>query len=133
MDGVFLLLEFLYEHFCRVRYLLVIVEEEFLTDDLCDEETHRFVGQRVFAEEGWRRGKELDDAGLQVVYVEVLDGADGEDLSVGKTLLPGVYEGFELLIVLEEVYLVDDEEHRHCLLGHAVEEVLVFLGVFYYV
>ena len=48
--GSFLFVEFLHDDFCRVRYFLVVVEEDFLANDFGDEEACGFVGECVLAE-----------------------------------------------------------------------------------
>ena len=74
-------------------------------------------------------GQQLHYAPLQAVDVEMLRRARGEYLRGGEAFLPFVHELHQVVLPLEEVDLVDDEEHGDLLFRHAVEVFLVLFGV----
>ena len=72
MYGLLLLVEFFDYDLRGVGHLLIVVEEQLLADDLCDEESGWLVGEGILAEIWWRYGEELDDAPAEMVDFERL-------------------------------------------------------------
>ena len=129
--GGFLVVEGLDLHLHAVRDLLVVVEQDFLTDNLIYEEAGRLVGQLVFGEERRALGQRVADGVEELRHAELLARRDREDRCLGQQPLP---KGNQLLqgLLRGEVYLVDDKEdprprRRH--LFHLVKEIGIAVGV----
>ena len=85
VDTRFLFPKGLDDDFDGVGDLLLIVEEDLLTDDLGDEETGRLVGEGVLLEVGWRERDEALDTLLQGLYIEVVQRRERYDLRQRST------------------------------------------------
>ena len=128
VNGRVALVKFLDDDLGGVGHLLVVGHEDLLAHDLGDKEAAAAVGEGILAEVGRALGQQLDDALHDVVHIEVLERAGGEDLGVGQELLPLVDDAHQVIVALEQIDLVDDQQDGDVLLGHAVEEVLILGG-----
>ena len=127
VDALVLFLEGFNDDFDGVGDLLLIVEEDLLTDDLGDEEARGAVGQCVLLEVGRRGGDEALDALLQGLDIEVVERRDGDDLRLRKLLVPALHE-LDELILGREVYLINKEEYGALDPTDALEEELILIG-----
>ena len=127
VDALVLFLEGFDDDFDGVGDLLLIVEEDLLTDDLGDEEARGAVGQCVLLEV-WRRGRdEAVDALLLGLEIVVDEGRDGDDLRLRKLLVPALHE-LDELILSREVYLINKEEYGALDPTDALEEEFILIG-----
>ncbi len=129
--GGFLVVEGLDLYLHAVGDLLVVVEQDFLTDYLIHEEACGLVGQLVFGEERRALGQRVADGIKELRHAELLARRDGEDGCLGQQFVP---EGNQLLqgLLRGEVYLVYYKEYaraRRCHLLHLVEEIGIAVGV----
>ena len=125
-------LERLHADFNRVRYLLVVIEQNLLAYYLAHKETCRFVGELVFVKIRRRVGQQLLNALQQHVDAKLILGRYGQNLSIGQQLMPQLNQVAELLLVAL-VNLVDKQEHRNGHLAHFPKEVHVLFGILYHV
>ena len=130
MDGTLFFVEFLNDNLSRIGNLLVIVQEDFLADNLCDKKSCRFVGQRILPEIGGMLRQKLHDAVHEVLDIEMFLGRCGEDFGVGEQLTPAVYDRVQFVLRLDKVYFVDHQQHGDRFLGHFGKIVGVLGGVF---
>ena len=118
----------------RIRYLLVIIAQYLLTDNLRDEELRRFVGELVLVEICRILRQKFLYTLHQDVNTELIRGRDGKDLRIGQQRMPLLDEGTKAFVGItarEFVNLVDKQNDRYGHLTDAVEEILILLGIFY--
>ena len=127
VHALFLLIA-LHGHFAAVGYLFLVVEQEFLADNLADEKAHGAVGEFVFREIGRVFGQNLHDVVEDGVDVEPLGGGGRNDHGTGNDVLPIVYLLGDLLLV-REVNLVDDKDDGRVGEDNLGKKLLVLQGL----
>ena len=91
------------------------------------------MGEGVFLKEGGRGGEQLLYAAHQVVEIETVLGRYRYDFGLRQSAFPVFDQRFELRLILQQVDLVDDENHRNGFLRYALEKFRVFVGSLYHV
>ena len=126
------LLETFNHYLAGVGNLLIIIEENLLTHDFCDEEAGRFVGPLVLVEIGRVVGEEFLDALQHIADIELVQGTDREDFGLGQGFVP---QGNLLLqgLLVGEVNLVDEHQDGHFQFGHFLKELGVLVRRFHHV
>ena len=108
MDVLGGFLELLHADFHGIGYLLVVIEQDFLADNLRDEETRGLVGELVLAKVGRAIGQQLLDAPQHGIDVETIRHRKGDNLCVGQQLVPLLHQRLKVLLVAE-VYFINKE------------------------
>ena len=104
-------------HFTRIGDFLLEVGENFFADDLRDEKAHRLIRQLVLREIRRANRQMLHNSFEQLVDVEAVQRADGGDGRPGDFRLP-ISDAFAHIgLVLGEVNLIDEDEHRDVHVG----------------
>ena len=135
-NEVFLLLEALHDSLYAVGYLLVVVEEYLLADDLGDEEAGGLVGPRVLVEVGGRLRQQLLDARQHLIHAELMQGGDGEDLGLRQDGVPFLHllgEDGGGVTPTGHINLIDQHEDGDLELLHFLEEDGVLVGRLHHV
>ena len=147
-DGVdvnapFVFLEALHAHLHRVGYLLVVVEQYLLADNLRHEEAGRLVGQLVLVEVGRTFGQQFPDAFQQHVRAKLVLRRNGQNLGLGQQRVPLLHNrsqrsittssAFSLLPSTKLVNLVNQQQHGNLHLLHLLQEVHVLFRVLHHV
>ena len=121
-----ILLELLHHHFYRIGYLLVVIKQNLLADNLRDEEACRLVRPLVFAEVGRRIRQQFLHPLHHIIHVELRLGRNGNHFRPGQERRP-LLDGLHQLLLVRQVYLVDEQQDRHFHLRHLVDEVAMLV------
>ena len=102
----FALSELFNQHLYRVRYLLVVITQNFLANNLRDKEFGRFVRELVFAKISWAFGQQLNNALHQYINAKLVLGRDWQDFRVREQGVPPFHNIAKMPLV-GFVYFVD--------------------------
>ena len=109
--AVRIFLELLYHYLSTIGYLLVVVGQDLLADNLGGKEAEVAVGEEILVVPGLALRQQADDAVEYGLEAETLLGRGGEYLGAGNCGGPLCGQSGHCLLVTQ-VYLVDNDEHR---------------------
>jgi len=132
MNQFCILFEQLYHHLYGIGNLLLIIQQNLLTDNFRYEETSRLIGQRVFLKVRRRLRHQFLNPTLHIIDIEISKRRNRDNLSLRKNLFPLLHQSLQLHLI-GLVYFVDKQQNRTILLLNLLKEMFILINSLNYI